>query len=196
MRVSAAGINRSILPVFFAALIICGCNQKNLHQSKAYIPGTVEPAGQVDSPQKQARPLPSPGNSETVQVVPSPIPTTSFKESKACESDFPVPFYPGAHIQHSSKTKGLSPLDRDIMYSIVEMYTMDTLEDVLAHYYQYPVIRKRKEINTEEGRKIIFSDNEGIPASPSRGRPGMTIVITGSPGRVTMVYTGFVQVHD
>lgn len=112
---------------------------------------------------------------------------------EADSSDFDMTLYPGGTTVKSGRIKGISPRDEEQIQAVIEIYTTDSIDDVIQYYRKRYSKLTVKDFDTDRGRSVIISDVNGVVLLPGPGSAsGTTIVLTrdNEAGRTNMVYTG------
>lgn len=117
---------------------------------------------------------------------------------RASARDFSISLFSKGKIQKSGKAQGLSPQDRKISQSYLEMNTTEPIDEVIDYYVRRYRDLKIRELRTDTGRMVIISDYKSImPFLDSRLKSGTTLTISrdenksDKPVYTKLVYSSF-----
>ncbi len=119
----------------------------------------------------------------------------SFTRSITPEtSSFTIPLYPKATLISGRQARGMTPHEKVMIQSNMEMYSLDSIDEIIRFYR----VRKKgltiREFHTDRGRNVTISDfPELVPdPGPFCSRATTLVLYRGNKeGRTRMTYTGF-----
>jgi len=127
------------------------------------------------------------------RYVTDPVNDKSFTQSITPEiSSFSIPLYPDATFISGKRAQGMTPQEKAMIQSIMEMYSLDSIDEII-HFYR--ASRKNlsiTEFQTDRGRNVTISDIPELVPHPFCTR--MTTLVLyreNREGRTRMIYTGF-----
>jgi hypothetical protein len=177
---------------FIIFLLLQGC-----------VKNTMPPGGPVTAPSPSGSPIaqsPLPLPDHQASRNNNPGKGTADEHSVAQEieeakvSDFSLPLYPGGFAARNGKIKGISPREKNMIISTIEMYSVDSVEMVVDYY-----TRREKKISlqkfvTDTGIGVLVSDKPSTISIPGQDcDEGTTLIVSrdNKTGKTTLRYTSF-----
>jgi len=177
------------LLVLTLSLILSGCGRIGEAEKEAANPVLPTPV--------PSRPL-----SDNASIDPSRSPERyetnlvkdeSFTQSITPESSsFSIPLYPDATLISGKKAQGMTPQEKAMIQSTMEMYSLDSIDEIIRFYRASRKGLSIREFQTDRGRNVTISDIPELVPQPFCSR-ATTLVLyrENKDGRTRMIYTGF-----
>ncbi|MDQ7824438.1 MAG: hypothetical protein RDV48_16675 [Candidatus Eremiobacteraeota bacterium] len=109
-------------------------------------------------------------------------------------TSFSLPLYPDASVLRYGEGGGHNPDDNEISQTVLEMYTLDSMDEIVLFYRRAKKKITIKDFATTEGRNIIITDSPTVVQGLRPGeKEGTTLMLYRDrrEGRTRLIYTGF-----
>jgi hypothetical protein len=137
--------------------------------------------------------LPDTGRAPASRAPLGPGAVVQEKE-EARVTDFTIPLYPYGIRSRSGRIKGISPQEKEMFISTIELYSVDSIETIADYYVKSKKPLSRREFISDTGKGVILWDNSSglpIPGPPNREGTSLVLSMDNKAGKTLLKYTNF-----
>jgi len=152
---------------------------------------TPAPTPVISSGQQALSSSPSPQQTVGAHFVKSDSLTQAITPETA---SFSIPLYPKSMIISGRQTRGITPQEKETVQSTMDMYSLDSIDEIIRFYRSAGKGLTIREFQTDRGRNVTISDSPLlVPQSGGCSTRSTTLILyrDNKEGRTKMTYTGF-----
>ena len=109
-------------------------------------------------------------------------------------ASFSIPLYPKSVMISGRQTRGITPQEKETVQSTMDMYSLDSIDEIIRFYRSAGKGLTIREFQTDRGRNVTISDSPLlVPQSGYCSTRATTLILyrDNKEGRTKMTYTGF-----